>query len=274
MNNAAVVTLPAQPVTQTARPVNQLRVTRSEWIKFSTLRSNWISVLILVSSIVGLGALISFIVNRNWSSMSVGDQMSFDAIGVSLAGVSLAQLIVAVLGVLIVTGEYSNGMIRASLAAVPRRFSFLAGKLTISAAVSFVVALGSTLVAFVIGQQLLGSHGVSLDAPHALRAIAGASFFLMSVSVISSALGFITRSTAAGIAAVVALLLVLPVIGQLLPYDWATDILNYLPGSAGDALMVTTGDASMSVGVALITLTGWMAASIAAAAVLLRRRDV
>jgi ABC-2 type transport system permease protein len=274
VNNAAVVPLPAQPVSQTARPVNQLRVTRSEWIKFSTLRSNWVSLLILVTSIVGLGALISFILNRNWSSMSAPDQANFDAIGISLGGVSLAQLIIAVLGVLIVTGEYSNGMIRASLAAVPRRFSLLAGKLTISAAVSFVVALGSTVVAFLIGQQLLGSHGVALDAPHVLRAIAGASFFLMSVSVISSAFGFITRSTAGGIASVVALLLVLPIIGQLLPYDWATDVLNYLPGSAGEALMDTTGDASMSVGVALITLTGWMVASIAVAAVLLRRRDV
>jgi len=274
VNNAAVVTLPAQPVTQTARPVNQLRVTRSEWIKFSSLRSNWISLLILVASIIGLGALISFIVDRNWSSLSASDQLTFDAIGTSLVGVSLAQLIVAVLGVLIVTGEYSNGMIRASLAAVPKRFSFLAGKMTMSAAVSFIVALGATFVAFLIGQQLLGSHGVSLDAPHALRAIVGASFFLMSVSVISSAFGFITRSTAGGIAAVVALLLVLPVIGQLVPYDWATDVLNYLPGSAGDALMVTTGDASMSVGVALITLVGWMAASIAVATVLLRRRDV
>jgi ABC-2 type transport system permease protein len=266
--------LPAQPVSQTARPVNQLRVTRSEWIKFSTLRSNWVSLLILVTTIVGLGALTSFIHNRNWSSMSALDQATFDAIGISLGGVSLAQLIVAVLGVLIVTGEYSNGMIRASLAAVPRRFSLLAGKLTVSAAVSFVVALGSTVIAFLIGQQLLGSHGVALDAPHALRAIAGASFFLMSVSVISSAFGFITRSTAGGIASVVALLLVLPIIGQLLPYDWATDVLNYLPGSAGEALMDTTGDASMSVGVALITLTGWMVASIAVAAVLLRRRDV
>jgi ABC-type transport system involved in multi-copper enzyme maturation permease subunit len=274
VNNAAVVPLPAQPVSQAARPVNQLRVTQSEWIKFSTLRSNWVSLLILVASIVGLGALISFIVNRNWSSMSAIDQATFDAIGISLGGVSLAQLIIAVLGVLIVTGEYSNGMIRASLAAVPRRFSLLAGKLTISAAVSFVVALGSTVVAFLIGQQLLGSHGVALDAPHVLRAIAGASFFLMSVSVISSAFGFITRSTAGGIASVVALLLVLPIIGQLLPYDWATDVLNYLPGSAGEALMDTTGDASMSVGVALITLTGWMVASIAVAAVLLRRRDV
>jgi ABC-2 type transport system permease protein len=274
VNNAAVVPLPAQPVSQTARPVNQLRVTRSEWIKFSTLRSNWVSLLILVTSIVGLGALISFILNRNWSSMSALDQATFDAIGISLGGVSLAQLIVAVLGVLIVTGEYSNGMIRASLAAVPRRFSLLAGKLTVSAAVSFVVALGSTVIAFLIGQQLLGSHGVALDAPHALRAIAGASFFLMSVSVISSAFGFITRSTAGGIASVVALLLVLPIIGLFLPYDWATDVLNYLPGSAGEALMDTTGDASMSVGVALITLTGWMVASIAVAAVLLRRRDV
>ena len=102
MNNAAVVTLPSQPVAHTTRPVNQLRVTRSEWIKFSSLRSNWISLLILVASIIGLGALISFIVDRNWSSLSASDQITFDAIGTSLVGVSLAQLIVAVLGVLIV----------------------------------------------------------------------------------------------------------------------------------------------------------------------------
>lgn len=274
MSAANVVTLPAQPVTQNARPVNQLRVTRSEWIKFSSLRSNWITLLVTAASIIGLGALISFVIERNWSSMTAADIATFDAVGLSLVGVNLAQLIVAVLGVLIITGEYSNGMIRASLAAVPRRFAFLAGKMTISAAVSFVVALAATFVAFLAGQQLLGSHGVSLDAPHALRAIVGSAFFLMAVSVISSAFGFITRSTAAGIAAVVALLLVIPVIGQLLPYDWATDILNYLPGSAADALMNVTAPASMSVGMAIATLAGWMAASIAVAAVLFRRRDV
>lgn len=274
MSSTAIVSVPAKSHAQTAQPVNQLRVTRSEWIKFSTLRSNWISLLIVAASIIGLGALISAVLNHNWSSMSATDQATFDAVGVSLVGVSLAQLIVAVLGVLIATGEYSNGMIRASLAAVPKRIPLLIGKVTISAIVSFVVGLLSIVVAFLIGQQLLGSHGVSLDAPHTMRAIVGSAFFLMSVSVVATAVGFITRSTAAGIAAVVALLLVLPVIGALIPYDLVKDAMNYLPGSAGDALSSTTGNPDLSIGMAIVTLIGWMLASIAAAAVLLRRRDV
>ncbi len=274
MNTTGVVSLAKQSSAQSAHPVNQVRVTRSEWIKFSTLRSNWVSLLIVAASIIGIGALISFFLNQQWDSLSAADRATFDAIGVSLSGVSLAQLVVAVLGVLIVTGEYSNGMIRASLAAVPKRFSFLIGKVTISAAVSFVVSLAAILVAFLVGQQLLGSHGVSLDAPHALRAIVGSAFYLMAVSVISSAFGFITRSTAAGIAAVVALLLVLPVMGALIPYDWVSDALNYLPSGAGSALSATTGDASMSVGVAVITLVIWMIGTIAVAAALLQRRDV
>lgn len=274
MNNAAVVQSPRQPGSQIARPVNQLRVTQSEWIKFSSLRSNWISLLLTAASIIGLGALLSYVINRQWDTMGAPEQATFDAVTMSLAGVNLGQLIIAVMGVLIITGEYSNGMIRASVAAVPRRFSFLTGKMTISAFVSFVVSLVSVFIAFLVGQQLLGSHGVSLDAPHVMRVLVGIAFYLMSVSVMATALGFITRSTAGGIAAVVALLLVLPVIGQLVPYDWVADVLNYLPGSAGGALATSVGDTSMSASTAVITLIGWMVALTAAAAVLLQRRDV
>lgn len=274
MNSEAVATMPQRSATQIARPVNQLRVTRSEWIKFSSLRSNWVSVLLTFASITGLGALLSWVINRQWDSMSASEQATFDAVSLSLAGVNLGQLTLAVMGVLIITGEYSNGMIRASLSAVPRRFALLTGKLTISAAVSFVVALVSIVGAFLIGQQLLGSRGVSLDEPNVIRVLVGTSFYLMSVSVLATALGFITRSTAGGIAAVVALLLVLPVIGQLVPYDWAADVLNYLPGSAGGALATWRGDTSMSISTAVITLIGWMVVSTTAAAVLLRRRDV
>ncbi|HEU0164613.1 MAG TPA: ABC transporter permease subunit, partial [Thermomicrobiales bacterium] len=210
-----------------------------------------------------------------WDSLSAGNQATFDAIGVSLTGVVLAQLIVSVLGVLIVTSEYSTGMIRASLAAVPRRLMLLTGKIVVSGAVALAASLSACFLAFLLGQVILGDHGVTLGSSDAMRAILGAAFYLTSISVIASAIGFIVRSTAGGIAATLGLLLVLPILGQVLPYKWVNDILDYLPSSAGMAIYSTPSDstASISATSGVIALIVWMVVSIAGAAFVLVRRD-
>ena len=134
------------------RPVTQGQVIRSEWIKLRTVRSSWFVLAATVLGIAGLGLLVSYVNNAHWSTMSASARADFNPINQSLIGVNLAELTVGVLGVLVVTGEYATGMIRATFAAVPRRLPVLAAKAGVLAAVTFVVCLAAVLIAFVGGQ--------------------------------------------------------------------------------------------------------------------------
>jgi ABC-type transport system involved in multi-copper enzyme maturation permease subunit len=194
----------------------------------------------------------------------------------SLAGVNLAQLAIGVLGVLLVTGEYATGMIRATFAAVPRRLPVLWAKAALYAMVTFVLMVVSAFVAFNLGQHFLASHGTTLAAPHAWRAIVGVAGYLSLVGVLAVAFGFLIHSTGGGIATLFGLLLVLPGIGQLLPASWQTHTLPYLPSNAGASMFsigTRTGSTALSPGAGLLVLCLWVAVALAAAVVVVRRRD-
>jgi ABC-2 type transport system permease protein len=250
------------------------RVTVSEWVKLVSLRSSWITFAAALVAVVGLGALISYVTNTHWSHMSPQEQASFDPVARSIGGVELAQLAIGVLGVLVVTGEYATGMIRASLMAVPRRWPVLAAKLLIFAACAFVLMTVAAFAAFLLGQQLLGTHGTTLGAPHVLRAVIGVPLYLTVVGALAVGLGFILRSTAGGIATLVGLLLVLPGVSRLLPDTWQPHVLPYLPSNAGSQVFAVQHDPSM-----LGTWTGfgvfcaWAAAALVLGLVVLKRRD-
>jgi ABC-2 type transport system permease protein len=267
-------TLAALPSRVAQERVTPVRAARSEWIKLFSLRSSWITFAAAVVAVVGLGVLISYLTNSHWDQTPADERLRFDPVGRSLGGVNLAQLAIGVLGVLVVTGEYTTGMIRASLMAVPRRLPVLAAKLAVFAACTFVLMLVSAFVAFLLGQQALGSHGTTLGAPHALRAVIGVALYLTVVGAFAVGLGFILRSTAGGIAALFGLLLVLPGVAHLLPATWQPHVLPYLPSNAGAGLFSVQPEPGM-----LSTWAGfgvfciWAAAALVVGAVLLRRRD-
>jgi hypothetical protein len=255
-------------------PVTQARVLRSEWIKLRSLRSTALTLLAAVVAMVALAALVGAATNSHWTRMSLIERLRFNAVDRSLAGVHLAQLAVGVLGVLMISGEYATGMVRATLSAVPRRLPVLWAKAALYAAVTFVLMLGSSFVAFLVGQHFLASHGTDLAAPHAWRAIWGTAGYLTTVALMAVTLGFIIRSTAGGIATLFGLLLVLPGIGLLLPTDWQTHTLPYLPSNAGESLYSAAPDpTALSPGHGLVVLLIWVVVGLAAAAVSLKRRD-
>jgi ABC-type transport system involved in multi-copper enzyme maturation permease subunit len=277
----STLTAPASGATasRARQPRDEERVTfpravRSEWIKLVSLRSSWITFAAAVIAIVGLGALVSYVTNTHWSHMDPQEQAHFDPVARSLGGVELAQLAIGVLGVLVVTGEYATGMIRSSLMAVPRRLPVLGAKLLVFAACTFVLSLVSAFVAFLLGQQLLGSHGTTLGAPHVLRAVIGVALYLTVVGALAIGLGFVLRSTAGGIATLVGLLLVLPGVGRLLPDTWQPHVLPYLPSNAGGGVFAVQPEPGM-----LSTWTGyavfcaWAVAALVVGAVVLKRRD-
>lgn len=253
-------------------PVTQAKVIRSEWIKLRSIRSTPIVSALTVVVMVALGVLLPYF---GWRSASAAERAGgFDALGRSLAGVHLAVLTVGVLGVLVITGEYTSGMIRATLGAVPRRLPVLWAKMAVFAPLTFVVSLGAALVAFTAGQALIAPHGVSLGSPGALRAVFGVALFLTVMGLLGLALGFLTRSTAGGIAAVVGFTFVLQAIGAALPTSWQRSALPYFPLQAGEAIFTVHRDEPMMhpwPGFALFC--GYTALAIAAAAYTLRHRD-
>ncbi|MDQ2837195.1 MAG: ABC transporter permease [Actinomycetota bacterium] len=271
--NAPIASTPAErPVV--VQPVTQARVIRSEWIKFSTLRSTWITLLLSMMGTIGIGALASWGTNQRWSHLHADDIASFSAVSRSLFGVNLAQLAVGVLGVLIITGEYATGMIRATLTAVPKRLPVLWGKLGVLSTVMFVSSLISTVIAFFLGQALLSTHGVGIGAPHAVRAIVGAALYLTIVAILAMGIGFAVRSTAGGIATVFGLLLVLPGLGNALPASWQPHLLPYLPSNAGSPLFQLHPDpGSLGPWTGLFVMCLWAAAAVLAGALRLRGRD-
>jgi ABC-2 type transport system permease protein len=270
------MTATALPMVDDAQRVTQARVITSEWIKLRTLRSTVFSLLAAVVCTIGLGILISKLRANDFIHNGFRPGPDFDPTLVSLRGIFLAQLPIGVLGVLMITGEYSTGMIRATLSAVPRRLPVIWAKGVVFGLVVFVVLGVSSLLAFLGGQAMLSSAGihVGLGSPGAARAVLGGALYLTVVGLLGVGLGFLIRNTAGAIATLFGLLLVLPAVVAALPQSLYNDIFKYLPLSAGTQVMTTHRDSNL--------LTPWAGfgvfclyalAAVAAGAVMLMRRD-
>jgi len=255
--------------------VTQARVVKSEWTKFRSLRSTNITLLVSVALTVGLGALISALTASRWATASASDRADFNAVATSLGGVNISQLAVGVLGVLLISGEYATGMIRASLTAVPKRLPVLWAKLGVFAGVVGIVSVVSAFAAFFLGQSLLSSKGLdlSIDSPNALRMVLGAGAYLVLVGIIGMALGGLLRNTAAGISSLVALFFVIPPLLDLLPSSFSDNIGPYLPSNAGEAFWGHPTGSHLSALGGLLVLCAWAAAAVVAAAIRLRKQD-
>ena len=255
-------------------PVSISRVIRSEWIKLWTLRSTWLTYAIGVLGAIGISYLVSYETRTHWSQIEPRERLFFDPTQRSLAGVFLAQLAIGVLGVLIVTSEYSTGTVRATFAAVPKRLPVLLAKAVSFAAITLILTEAMTFVAFLGGQALLHPHNTSLGASHVLRAVIGAGLYLVVVGLFGMGLGAIIRSTPAAIATLFGLLLVLPGIMNLLPNSWQRHISPYLPSNAGQDIFTLHPDpGSLAPWAGFGVFCLWALAALLVAAGLLVRRD-
>jgi ABC-2 type transport system permease protein len=257
--------------------LTQLRVARSEWTKLFSLRSTRWSLLAAVVLTIGLPVLFAAVTASHWGSMSPREQADRSPLDIALAGVNLSQLAIAVLGVLVITGEYSTGMIRASFTAVPRRLPVLWAKAGVFALVTFLLAVPSVLAAFFASQAILGRHDilqVSFSDPGVARSVLGGAVYLTLVGVFALAIGAIIRNTAGGISVFAALFFVIPPLLLLLPSSWHDAISPYLPSEAGRAIFsLTHGSDMLAPGPGLALFVGYTVLATVVAAVLLVRRD-
>jgi hypothetical protein len=267
----------ALPAWEARLRVTQARVINSEWTKLRSLRSTRWSMLAAVVLTIGLPALFAAVISSHWGHMAPRERARRHPLDVALAGVNLSQLAIGVLGVLVITGEYSTGMIRATIAAVPRRLPVLWAKVAVFALASFCLMVPSVFAAFWASQAILGRHDilqVSLSAPGVARALVGGALYVTVFGVFALALGAIVRNTAAGIATLVAIMFVVPPLLEVLPSSWNDAISPYLPSNAGrDVFALTTGSGSLSPWGGFGLFVGYTALGLAIAGFLLLRRD-
>ncbi|HEY0499371.1 MAG TPA: ABC transporter permease subunit [Kutzneria sp.] len=272
----------SKPVVQRAVLPDDVRVTlprvlRSEWSKFWSLRSSYFALGGMVAAMVGFGALFSAVTANQYPKMPHAQQLLLDAAQVSLRGYAIAQLVIGVLGVLVVTGEYGTGMIRSSIAAAPRRWPVLVGKAVVFAVITLIVTEIASFAAFFVGQAFLaGQHiDVGIGADGVLRAVVGTGLYLTVVGLIGTGVGFVLRSTAGSVATVFGLLLVLPALGEALPSDWGDKINPYLPSNAGQQVLVVHPDAAATLGpwAGFAVFCGYALLALLLGGYLLRRRD-
>ncbi len=254
-------------------------VVHAEWTKLWSVRSTLWSLLVTVAMIVGLGALFCAARVARADHLDPGELRNFDATGFSLNGIFLAQLAVGVLGVLVISSEYATGQIRATFGATPQRNIVLIAKVVVFMVVVFVVGLVACSAAFFIGQAILSGstklQHASIGDPGVLRAVVGGAMYLSVLGALGVGLGTILRRTAGAIAALVGLLLILPILVNFLPSPWNTDISKYLPLSAGNSVFHTAklAGTDLSLWVGFTVFCAYAVASLAVGAVLLARRD-
>ena len=274
---SATSTVMSPVVARPALKVTQGRVLRSELTKFRSLRSTVYTLLTAVVLMIGLGAIFSAVVASQYHTFSAAQRASFNAITPSLSGVMFAIVAFGVLGVLVTSGEYSTGMIRSSLTAVPRRLPVLWGKLAVFAGVIFPVSLIASFISFFLGQVLLNSQhiGVSITAPDALRSVIGAALYITVAGTIGVALGALFRNTAAAIATLAGVFFVIPPLASLLPSSVGSHVAPYLPSNAVAALWGGAQNVpnALAPWTGFALLCGYGAVLIAAAAWRLRRSD-
>jgi ABC-2 type transport system permease protein len=211
----------------------------AEWTKIRSVRSTFWTLIVAVVVIVGFTALITWVTVANWNGphaaardvRAVTDPTSI----IFGASIYLGQLAIAVLGVLVMTTEYSTGVIRASLLAVPRRYTMLAAKVAVFILVMFVLAEIIVFGSFFVGAAILHSHvSVSLGDHDVLRATLGAGLYLTAFGLLALSIGVLLRHTAGAISIAVAVAFVLPILTGLLPDTSFFNHLNaYLPQQAG-----------------------------------------
>ncbi len=278
---STVPTAPSRPSTP-ARSVTFARTVSAEWIKFRTLRSTVWTLVATTVLMVGISVLAAW-----GTSTEAVDGGSGPMNGAQLlsAGYQLAQLALAVLAVLTITGEYSTGMIRSTFAAVPARAPVLAAKAVVLAVVVLVVSAVSMALSFLATVPFHDDLAVRFDLSDAetQRMIVGLPLYLVAISLLAFAIGALLRHSAGALTSVIALLLVIENVLMLVPVRAIQVISPFLPSTAGrrvllDEEMIGAIDAA-STGAHLSAwqgygvLAAWVVALLALAAVLLRRRD-
>ncbi|MGW1075233.1 ABC transporter permease [Streptomyces sp. NPDC002537] len=250
------------------------QVLQSEWTKIKSVRSTvWTLGLAFVVT-VALGALISALSKSQFDKMTPKERINFDPTFTSFAGMGLGQLAMIVFGVLVVSNEYSTGMIRTSLAAVPQRATFLFSKITIATLLALVVSMVTSFVSFFLGQAMLGEHKASIGDEGVLRAVIGGGLYMTLITVFSMGVATMLRSPMLSLGILMPFFFLISNILGAVPAT--KKVAQYFPDQAGRKIMqVITFDDEAPYGpwggFAIMVL--WVVAAVLGGYAILKERD-
>lgn len=255
------------------------RVVRAEWIKLTSVRSIGWAVAIAVVITAGFGALAAFatLATAPEGAIEQGLLSDIPVAALGTSGMLVSQLVFAILGVIVITGEYGSGQIRSSLTAVPRRLPVLGAKALVvgvatfvASAISLAIGIASTIgIAVAYGIPV---DGMGLDASVAYTVLGGA-VYLALLTVFALGVGTLVRSGAGGIAIALGVLLVLPVVVGLVPFEWVQEASPYLLPNSGMTISMPGVEVDGDFWRALAVTAAWPTAALLGAAAALTRRD-
>ncbi|MFI9327504.1 ABC transporter permease subunit [Kitasatospora sp. NPDC052868] len=248
-------------------------VLRSEWTKIRSVRSTvWTLALAFVITL-GVGALLSLLTNNNFSEFRGDEDTPFDATGTAFSGIILGELAIIVFGVLAVGNEYSSGMIRVTLAAVPQRGTLLAGKAVVLGALALAVSLVTAFITFFVGQALLGDHSTGLGDPHVLRAVFGAALYLTMLCLFSAGVTAMLHNQTLALGVLVPFFFLLSPILSAVPK--VKTLAHYFPDYAGSRMLLVYEQHGQPYGpwTGFTICLAWTLAALVGGALVLKNRD-
>ncbi|MGW4998471.1 ABC transporter permease [Streptomyces hydrogenans] len=252
-------------------------VLQSEWTKIRTVSSTvWTLASALIVT-VAMGAALSAVLKASFDDLSDLERATFDPTFVSFSGMVLGQLAMVVFGVLVVGTEYSSGMIRTSLAAVPQRATFLFSKVAVAGVLALIVGLVTSFLSFFLGQALLGEHRTTIGADNVLRAVVGGGIYMGLIALFSMGVAAMLRSSMLSLGILVPFFFLISQILSAVPK--AKEVAKYFPDQAGSKIMQVVPDALGSEkapygpwgGLGIMLL--WVAAALLGGYLVLKRRD-
>jgi ABC-2 type transport system permease protein len=287
MTSTLEATRPTAPSVPVDAHLTFPRIVKSEWIKLRSLRSTMWALIITVVVMVGFSILLAFVAHDIAAPSAGGPNEGPPSAGMSNAevvqlvntfGYYFAQLVVAVLGVLLITGEYGTGMIRSTMAAVPKRIPALAAKYLVVGVTTFVVAAVAIAISYLVTKPILAPDNLNAGLNgEIVRVFLATAMYLALISLFALSIGAMMRHSAGAISTVLGIMLLLPIILGILSnfVSWADNISKWLPTEVGGRMMATatkSGDLTPLQGFGMLAL--YVAVLGIASAVLLRRRDV
>ncbi|MFI9118090.1 ABC transporter permease [Streptomyces bikiniensis] len=252
-------------------------VLQSEWTKIRTVSSTVWTLASALLVTVAMGAALSALLSSEFDNLSEAERLTFDPTLVSFSGTVLGQLAMVVFGVLVVGTEYSSGMIRTSLAAVPQRATFLFSKIAVAGVLALLVGLLTSFLSFFLGQALLGDHGTTIGAENVLRAVVGGGLYMGLIAVFSMGVTAMLRSSMLSLGILVPFFFLVSQILAAVPK--AKEVARYFPDQAGSKIMQVVPGALDSEktpygpwgGLGIMLL--WVAAALLGGYLVLRKRD-
>ncbi|MFF1923708.1 ABC transporter permease subunit [Streptomyces sp. NPDC058221] len=252
-------------------------VLTSEWTKIRTVSSTTWTLISAFLVTVAMGAALCAVMNSQFDDLSNAERATFDPTFISFSGMILGQLAMVVFGVLVVGTEYSSGMIRTSLAAVPQRATFLFSKMLVAGVLALVVGLVTSFVSFFLGQALLGDHSIGIGADNVLRAVVGAGLYMGLIAIFSMGVASMLRSSMLSLGILMPFFFLVSQILSAVP--GAKSVARYFPDQAGSKIMQVVPDAMNSdpapygPWAGLLIMVAWVVAAVIGGFLVLKKRD-